>query len=861
MSVTRRDFLAASAAVPALRAQPQHPAALKVQPFALQHVRLLDGPFRTCQQANLQFLHDLESDRLLHTFRLTAGLLTNAEPLGGWERPDVELRGHFLGHYLSACALMTAATGDDALRSKANAIVGELAKCQRAMHTGYLSAFPVEFFDRLKEGRKVWAPWYTLHKIMAGLLEMHQLAGNAQALEILDSMAGWAARWASAVTDEQMARIQTVEFGGMNEVLYNLYAVSGRKAHLELAHRFDHKALFDPLAEGRDELKGLHANTTVPKIIGAARRYELTGDARYRTIAENFWRQVAAYRCYATGGTSDREHWREAGKLAATLGNQNQECCVTYNMLKLTRHLFTWSAEPHYADYYERAMFNGILGTMNPEDGMTMYFVPLASGYWKLFSTPRNSFWCCTGTGVESFSKPAESIYFHNERELYVNLFIASRLDWPERGLRLRQDTKFPEQQGAALSFELKQPVRLALRLRIPDWAAHGIMVKVNGSAAAAVAGPSSFVTVERTWQSGDKVEIETPMHLHRDSMPDDDRLQALMYGPFVLAGDLGTEGLMREMRYGDMKGGHTCQGDPVPAPAFTDGPLTAWVKPDAKQPLVFRAAAQPKDVTLIPLHRVTAQRYAVYWRMNPVNTLTAEEKAAGWQLLFDGRSFAGWDDPTKKSPPGDSWLIQDGCLCPRPRPKLMEDLFTKETFRDFELTFEWRVAPGSNTGVKYRIQESVLLADGKFDRFEDSVEYSLRHRRTDRPAKGQEYVIGFEYQVIDNTGHKDARRGPKYQAGALYDLVGPVRDATRPVGEFNHSRLLLQGDHVEHWLNGVKVVDEDLMKAAKGSGARWGSDSEVYRILTTQAKKDCRISLQNHNDAAWFRNLKIRRL
>ena len=861
MSLTRRNFLAAGAALPALRAQPAKPASLKVQPFLLKQVQLLDGPFRICQQANLRFLRDLEPDRLLHTFRLTAGLPTTAEPLGGWERPDVELRGHFLGHYLSACALMSTATNDDPLRVKASAIVGELAKCQKAHRTGYLSAFPSEFFDRLKEGRKVWAPWYTLHKIMAGLLEMHLLGGNAQALDVLEGMAAWAAKWASGVTDEQMAKIQLVEFGGMNEVLYNLYAVTGRKAHLELAQRFDHQAIFNPLAEGRDELRGLHANTNVPKIIGAARRYELTGEPRYRTIAETFWREVTAYRTYATGGASDREHWREAGKLSATLNNQNQECCVTYNMLKLTRHLFTWTAEPHYADYYERALFNSILGTMNPEDGMTMYFVPLASGYWKLFSTPRNSFWCCTGTGVESFSKPADSIYFHNERDLYVNLFIASTLDWPERGLRLRQETKFPEQEGTSLTFELKQPVKLALQLRIPDWAAHGITVKVNGNPAAAVAGPSTFVTVERRWLPGDKVEIETPMHLHRESMPDDDRLQALMYGPLVLAGDLGTEGLTNEMRYGDAKGGHTCKGDPAPAPSFTDGALETWIKKDPKQPLIFHAAAPAKDMTLIPLHRVLAQRYAVYWRMNPPNTLTSEEKAAGWQLLFDGRSFEGWEDPAKKSPPGDSWLIEEGCLKPRPKPRLMEDLFTKETFRDFELVFDWRVAPGSNTGVKYRIQDRIMLADGKFDKFEDSVEYSLRHPRQDRPAKGQEYVVGFEYQVIDNGGHKDAIRGSKYQAGSLYDLVGPAQDVTRPVGEFNQSRLLVQGDHVEHWLNGVKVVDTDLRKAAKGAAARWGAESEVYRMLNAQPKKDCPISLQNHNDPAWFRNIKIRRL
>ena len=240
---------------------------------------------------------------------------------------------------------------------------------------------------------------------------------------------------------------------------------------------------------------------------------------------------------------------------------------------------------------------------------------------------------------------------------------------------------------------------------------------------------------------------------------------------------------------------------------------------------------------------------------------LTAQDKAAGWQLLFDGHSFDGWENPAEKQPAGEAWAIEDGCLKATAKPRMIEDLFTTATFRDFELMFEWKVAPGSNSGVKYRIQDRVMLVAEKFKKFEDSVDYSIAHPRTDRPVKGQEYVIGFEYQVIDNAGHADARRGPKYQAGALYDLVGPTQDVTRPIGEFNEARLLVKGNHTEHWLNGVKVVDTDLEEAAKGGARRWGADSTVYRLLATQPKKDCQISLQNHNDPAWFRNLKIRRL
>jgi DUF1680 family protein len=854
--MTRREFLAAAAAAPAAAGAVHAAVSPKVQPFALTQVHLLDGPFLTCQEANRKFLHSLESDRLLHTFRLTAGLPSTAEPLGGWERPTVELRGHFMGHYLSGCALMSAATGDDELKSKAAGIVAELAKCQKANGGDYLSAYPPEFLDRLVTGKKVWAPWYTLHKIMAGLLDQYLLSGNTQALEVLEGMTRAAGKWAAPLSDEQMARIQLVEFGGMNDVLYGLYAATGRQPYLDLAHRFDHKAIFDPLAEGRDELINLHANTNVPKIIGAARRYEISGETRYRDIAGYFWREVTSKRSYCTGGTSDKEHWRRpSGHLAGTLSNQNQECCVTYNMLKLTRHLFTWHPEAQYADYYERAFFNSILGTMNPEDGMTMYFVPLAPGYWKLFCTPRNSFWCCTGTGAESFSKLADSIYFHNDRELYVNLFIASRLEWPEKGLALRQETNFPEREGTSLRFEVKQPVEVALRLRVPYWATRGITVKVNGKPQPNAAAGPTYITVARTWHTGDEVEIEMPMSLHTEAMPDDDSVRAFLYGPLVLAGDLGTAGLTREMQYGDDKGGHTCKDEPMPAPALTGAAKITRVG----RSLEFRAEQQ--NLTLLPLNRILHQRYAVYWMAGGMNSLTEEEKSAGWKLLFDGRTFDGWENPALKSPPGDAWTIEEGCLKATAKPKMIEDLFTTETFTDFEMVWDWKLARGSNSGVKYRIQDRVMLVSGKFKRFEDSVQESILHRRQDRPVKGQEYVVGFEYQMIDNAVHADARRGPKYQAGALYDLVGPTQDVTRPIGEFNHSRLVVKGNHAEHWLNGVKVVDVDLAEAAKASDKRWGADSEVYRLLTTQPRGECQISLQNHNDPAWFRNIKLRRL
>ena len=419
-----------------------------------------------------------------------------------------------------------------------------------------------------------------------------------------------------------MAEIQKVEFGGMNEVLYNLYAATGDASYSELAHRFDHKSFFDPLAEGRDELKGLHANTHIPKVIGAARRYELTGDPRYRKIAEFFWSQVTAHRAYCSGGTSNEEGWRGGpDQLAGEMSATTHECCCTYNLLRLTRHVFSWTADPACADYYERAMFNGILGTMNPKDGMTMYYVPMASGYWKMFSHPRASFWCCTGTGLESFAKLTDSVYFHDDNGLFVNLFVASELDWPEKGLHIRQETRFPEQEGTRLTIHAEKPTELEIRIRVPQWAKRGVTSSVNGEAIRGLPGAGKFWTIRRVWKDGDQLDFKTPMDLHAQAMPDDPGLQAFLYGPIVLAGKLGRQGLTYDQMYGDPKdhlNNYYLQGKPVAVPDFRapSADPAAWIKPVAEQPLTFRTTGQAEDVTMIPLNQLFEERYAVYWRI-----------------------------------------------------------------------------------------------------------------------------------------------------------------------------------------------------------------------------------------------------
>ncbi len=589
--------------------------------FDLRDVRLLDGPFRDAMLRDQQYLLSLDPDRLLHTFRLNAGLPSSATPLGGWEAPDVELRGHSLGHYLSALALMYRSTGDERLRARADLLVAELVKIQAALagrfHAGYLSAFPEEFFDRVERREKVWAPYYTVHKIMAGLLDVHVLCGNAQAREVLEKMAAWVKFRMDRLTEEQQQQMLGTEFGGMGEVLANLYAITGNADHLRLARAFDHKALFDPLAAGRDPLDGLHGNTQIPKMIAAAREYELTAEPRYRNIASFFWQRVAKFRSFVIGGNTDDESFFPIDEFSRHLGASSTETCNTYNMLKLTRHLFAWSPSAETMDFYERALFNHILASQDPASGMMCYYVPLKPGAFRTYSTPDQSFWCCVGTGMENHAKYGDTIFFRDADSLYVNLFVASELTWRDKGLTVRQETRFPEEEGTRLTFTASRPVRVTLRVRYPAWA-QGMTVAVNGRVEGTTARPGSYASVEREWKTGDTVQVRVPMALHTEAMPDDPRTFAVLYGPIVLAGGLGKEGLDQVKRYGPSAPpmGRVRTPD-IPVFVAEPGRVPAGIEPVAGAPLTFttKDLTRPGNVRLLPFYKASEVRYTVYWK------------------------------------------------------------------------------------------------------------------------------------------------------------------------------------------------------------------------------------------------------
>jgi DUF1680 family protein len=604
----------AGLAAPLARAEAAKP---DIRPFTPGEVTLLPGPLRDATEVDRKRLLAEDPDRLLHMFRITAGLPSAAQPLGGWEAPVNELRGHFTGHFLSACALMSAHHDDEALRAKGSAIVKVLAQCQAAHGDGYVSAFPPELFDRLKRRARVWAPFYTLHKLLAGLIDMARLAGDDRARQVAVGLGDWTVDWVAPIDEVHMQNILETEFGGMGESLLDLQALTGDSRYGEAAARFEKRRFLQPLAEGRDALTGLHANTHIPQVIAAARRFQTDGDARHRVMADTFWTEVVTWRTFATGGTSSDEGWSAPqGRMGEELGAYTHECCCSYNMLKLTRQRFGWSGDIACADYHERVLFNAILGTQNPADGMMLYYVPMQSGWWKMFSPTDHGYWCCDGTGIESFAKLGDSLYFHDETSLYVNLFAASTLDWRARGLKLVQTTRFPDEGATRLTFHTASPQALTVRLRIPPWAV-GAQARVNGQVVAG-AKPGRYLVLDRVWREGDVIDLTLPMALRTEPLTGAPDQVAVMYGPLVMAGRLGTERLPPDMLHAEPTAPRDIphfHGDPVAAPNVANADPHAWLAPVPGTSLTFRTV-DGAPVELVPFHRLYGERYAIYWKV-----------------------------------------------------------------------------------------------------------------------------------------------------------------------------------------------------------------------------------------------------
>lgn len=595
---------------------------MNAKPFNLRQVRLLDGLFKDAMEHDGDYLLRLDTDRLLYSFRVTAGLPTTATAYGGWEAPEVELRGHFVGHYLSACSLMYASTSDERFKERAEAIVTGFAECQAALpaqgyHAGYLSAFPESFFDRVEQRISVWAPYYTLHKIMAGLLDAYLHCANSQALAVLERLAAWVKFRVDNLSREQMQITLLMEFGGMNEVFANLYGVTQNPDHLRLSFAFNDDIILKPLENHDDQLDRQHANTQIPKLIGLARQYELTDESPLREAAQFFWERVAFHRSYAIGGNSDDELFFPVECFEEHLSPVSAETCNTHNMLKLTRHIFGWEPSAAVMDFYERALFNHILGSQDTDSGMMMYFVSLKPGHFKVYNSLENSFWCCTGTGTESHAKYGDTIYFHSDDTLFVNLFIASELTWAEKGVVLRQETQFPEADSTHLTIGCEQPTQLKLKIRYPAWAST-IQLQINGETESVAAQPGSYITLSREWQNGDRIDIHLPMQLHTEALPSSEMI-ALLYGPIVLAGALGTADMpdvYLEDTFTRSTPINSTPAPPVPPLHGRPESIFSHVEPVEGQPLSFRlnGSTSAQAIELMPFYRLHRQRYTVYW-------------------------------------------------------------------------------------------------------------------------------------------------------------------------------------------------------------------------------------------------------
>ncbi|MBC7794303.1 MAG: glycoside hydrolase family 127 protein, partial [Clostridia bacterium] len=520
--------------------------------FNLADVRLLASPFKEAMDRNADYLLRLDADRLLHNTRKYAGLEPKGELYGGWEAKGIA--GHTLGHYLTALAQQFAATGDPRFNARLDYIIGEMAVCQKAYGDGYVGALPpleLETLRGFKDGKLqlqgrfnfkggAWVPWYTQHKILAGLIDAWTLAGNAQAKDVALKLADWVETITSGLTPEQQQTMLQVEHGGMIDALVELSTRTGDARYLALSRRFYHRAILDPLLAGRDELPGKHANTQIPKVIGEARTYEVAGDADGRKIAENFWNLVVHNYTFANGGNSDNEHFFPAAKAAQHLAHATAETCNTYNMLKLTKHLFAWEPKAEYADFYERALYNHILASQEPRHGMFTYFVSLKPGHFKTYSTPFDSFWCCVGSGIENHTKYGEAIYFHGADDLFVNLFIPSAVTWKEKGFTLEQHTDYPLGNVSVLTVKSAPSSTLTLRVRCPGWTTAPLSFELNGQSVSVTSQPGGYAEIARVWKPGDSLRITLPMSVRTEALHSAPDRVAFLYGPLLLAGDLG---------------------------------------------------------------------------------------------------------------------------------------------------------------------------------------------------------------------------------------------------------------------------------------------------------------------------------
>ncbi len=621
-------------AIPLMAAPgPVKPAiAPKALPLPLSDVRLTGGPLKAAQDRDAEYLLSLSPDRMMAFLRKAAGLEPKAEGYGGWDGADRQLTGHIAGHYLSGVSLMYAATGDRRFKDRADYLVAEMRAVQDKHGDGYIGAQT----DRAKTPGKIlygqlaagdirssgfdlngmWSPWYVQHKIFAGLRDAYRFTGSREALEAETRFAAWAEGILAGLDDAQIQKMLGTEFGGMNEVLVDLYTDTGDRRWLLLADRFDHRAIVEPLARGEDILRGKHGNTQVPKLLGVLARYIATGRPADGAAATFFWERVALHHSFATGGHGRNEYFGEPDKLDDMIEGRTAETCNVYNMIKMTRALFALDPQVRYADFHERALFNHILGSMDPADGATCYMVPVGQGVVREYQDMQEDFTCCVGSGMESHALHGDGLYYESGDTLWVNIYAPSTAVWTAAGARLTMTTSFPEGEAAGLGLEMKKPRRFTIALRRPFWAGEGFSVTVNGVPVKNPGPAGSYIRLERTWKTGDNVALVLPKALRLEPLPDNPDRAAILWGPLVLAGDLGPIPPRQPRDEAVATSATAALWPKTPVLVTAASSPEEWIKPVAGRPGVFRTAGagRDRDVDLVPFYRLHRRVYAAYW-------------------------------------------------------------------------------------------------------------------------------------------------------------------------------------------------------------------------------------------------------
>lgn len=647
MNSGRKSLVLGVLSVLSLAVYAQKPVGVKginsLSSFPLSSVRLLESPFLKAQQTDRKYMLSLDPDRLLAPYLREAGLVVTKPSYANWENTGLD--GHIGGHYLSALADMYAATGNNEVLARLNYMLDWLEKCQDESGDGYIGGVPggKAMWKDIAAGKinagsfslnDKWVPLYNIHKVYAGLIDAYRLAGSQKARKMLIKYADWAYRLNANLSDAQIQDMLRSEYGGMNEAFADVAAITGDDRYLVLARKYSQQALLDPLLQQKDVLTGMHANTQIPKVIGFMRIAELSNDKSWADAADFFWHTVVNHRTVAIGGNSVREHFHPVNDFSSMVeSREGPETCNSYNMLKLSRQLFLAKPSARYMDYYERTMYNHILSSQHPDGGF-VYFTPMRPGHYKVYSQAQDGFWCCVGSGLENHGKYGEMIYAHRDNDLFLNLFVASTLNWKEKGLSLVQQTTFPEAESSSVTLKLNQSKTFAIHFRYPSWIKPGKMkISINGKDEPLQLDSNAYVKVYRKWKTGDVINISMPMHTRTESLPDQSDFVAFVHGPVVLAAALGQDGLTG-LKADGSRMGHIANG---PLMSIEDAPLligakdslAAGVSKDLQQPFRYKAShliyqEKYKNLELVPFYTLQDTRYVVYWPHTTVEKLPA---------------------------------------------------------------------------------------------------------------------------------------------------------------------------------------------------------------------------------------------